>query len=333
MKSLKRTLTFLIISLSTLSSIQARDWAKIPIPNAYCGDGAPYFVFLDRRSDHKWAFEFMEGGACWSTSTCWGPNLRTWIHPIPELPQFSILTTETSPLKDHSMVYFPYCTGDVFSGTHKASYFGGAKVRHVGSTNIQKTIKYLAKIKLLKKKELKDLVLYGASAGAIGSLLHTRTFEKFLGIDSKHVRKRLLSDSPGLHFGHDFWEKFTQEQIDDFSKAFSDVDMNITFDDGLVAPNVREFCDANPQWQVSFLQATLDPIMSVLFGGISPAEHRKKVLSPLGIIAQLDGSENCKVWSIDKPYHALIALPFAADKADGLSRNETARDFIFRFLQ
>ena len=119
----------IILILCILASVQsayAREWREIIIPGAFCGDGSPYKVFLDKRSHKRMLIEFMGGGACWSDDTCRGYNLRTWIYNIPKVPQFSVLMSdiEGSPWSKHSVLYFPYCTGDVHAGNHVATYEG-----------------------------------------------------------------------------------------------------------------------------------------------------------------------------------------------------------------
>lgn len=321
-----------IVALLFAFNLYARDWVRLPIPDAYCGDGLQYSVFLDRRSNSQWAFELMGGGACWSTATCWGPNLRTWIHPIPEIPQYSVLTTESSVLADHSMVYFPYCTGDVYSGTHTGKYGLGAKVKHHGATNISKTLNHLVTLGFLKPNQIEDLVVYGSSAGAIGSLFHTQTFDKLLGSRSKQVQKRVIADSPGLHFGKDFWHKFTPEQMQDFQNIFAGIGVFPDFKDGLVAPYIRQFCDLKRDWQVAFLQSTKDPIMSLVFGGLSMRAHRRLLLGEDGLPASLVGSENCSYWGVDKPGHTFLVLPLTAAWEDGLSMGQDALSFVNDFL-
>ena len=144
-----------------------------------------YSVYVEIKKPNKLAIEFMGGGACWSKNTCWGPNFRTVLFPLPKLPAMSVLSSgyeQMSPLSDYSFVYFPYCTGDVFAGDHTAKYEGlllDFPVHHRGYTNVQKTIKYLKENKI-DFSQVEDFVVYGSSAGAIGSLVHIKNFEREL---------------------------------------------------------------------------------------------------------------------------------------------------------
>jgi hypothetical protein len=49
----------------------ARKWEAIKIPGAKYGNGMDYRVFLYRKDKTKLAVEFMGGGVCWNTSTCY----------------------------------------------------------------------------------------------------------------------------------------------------------------------------------------------------------------------------------------------------------------------
>src|SRR5690606_24856145 len=190
------------------------------------------------------------------------------------------------------------------------------KVRHYGARNVEKTLEHLVRLGFLKPELVRDLVVYGASAGAIGSLFHTQTFDKLFKNSSKLKHKRVIADSPGLHFGKDFWHKFTPEQMHDFAQIFAGINVYPDFNDGLVAPYIRDFCDAHVDWQVAFLQSTKDPIMSVVFGDLSPREHRRLVLGVDGLPANLKGSSNCHYWGVDKAAHTFLVLSLTARSQD-----------------
>ena len=92
------TLATLIITLTIIYPLQAdaRQWKKVMIPGAQCGSGAPYAVWIDKKSKSKLAIEFMGGGACWSAATCFGPNFRAWSFPIPRFPLMSVFSGKKS---------------------------------------------------------------------------------------------------------------------------------------------------------------------------------------------------------------------------------------------
>jgi hypothetical protein len=72
-------------------------------------------------------------------------------------------TAAGNPFKDWNMVYIPYCTGDVHTGTNMSGYTGDA---HMGYSNY---LKYLGKVvATFKGKTLSNIVLSGSSAGGFG---------------------------------------------------------------------------------------------------------------------------------------------------------------------
>ncbi|MBT7609244.1 MAG: hypothetical protein HN576_05780 [Bacteriovoracaceae bacterium] len=308
---------YLLIILLTLSIplAQARKWERVRIPGATCGDGKPYAIFLSQKQKHnstnrKLAVEFMGGGVCWSMNSCYGPRLRTWVHPMVKLPVFSTLTTRKSPLNDHDFIYFPYCTGDVFAGKHVGKYAWGSKIHHTGFTNVQKSLRYIERMKLVNFKKLEDLVLYGSSAGGIASLIHANTFESYL---SKETKRTVIADSPGLHFGHDFWSKFTLNQIVDFQDAFTASNLFADFNDGMVAPYFHGVCEKMEKWSIGILQGSKDIVMSSLFGEISPDDHEVNVYSKEGIINSIKGSLNCHAWIKKTKMHTFLLFKQASN--------------------
>lgn len=313
--------TMFILALA-ISTSQARQWETVKIPDAYCADGTNYKVFFSKKDDRKLAIEFMGGGVCWSLSTCYGPNLRTWIHPIPKVQNFSTLTKEDSFLKDHTMVYFPYCTGDVYAGTHQAKYTG-VKVKHYGHINVVKAIEHLTNNSFISKELVEDLVLYGSSAGAISSFIHARNMDKVFKNTNK---KTILADSPGLHFGKDFWEKFTKKQIEDFKKSFYPIGLKTDFKNGFLAPFLPNVCKFYKDWNIGILQADQDVVMSVVFGKISPSNHKKLIYSPFGLNNITKRTSNCTHWINESKMHTFLILEKSSSLESHFGR--TAYEFV-----
>lgn len=319
----------LLFCLITTASAFATDWESIAIPYAKCGDGIQYRVFYRKGDKDKVALELMSGGACWSVTTCWGPNLRTWIHPIPELPAYSYLTSQESPIRDHTFVYFPYCNGDVFAGNHVAGYLPLLKTYHQGARNLKLAISHLEQTNRIKFIKQKQLVLTGSSAGGIGSLVHRRYFDKLV---PKDARKFLIADSVGLHYGKNFWNKFTPELLSDFHATFSAAGMEIDEKDGLIAPQLKKYCQYSRGWKIGFVQTTEDIIMSKLFGEISQADHRRLVLGPRGMRETLRNSSVCETHISEGQGHLMLLIKRLADEAIDIESGETAIQFVDRIL-
>jgi hypothetical protein len=168
---------------STDPSISARpscgQWQKIELPELTCGNGSQYKFFVnysDKSNNTVLLFE--GGGACWDFASCSG-GVRGAANAtgIPDThmdrAQYMNLLRrdETNPLKDWNMVFVPYCTGDVHTGSKVATYAnpdGGAALtyRHVGHDNM------LAIVAWMKTQftPIPKLLVTGYSAGGIAAL-------------------------------------------------------------------------------------------------------------------------------------------------------------------
>lgn len=296
---LSLVLLFLIQTYSTF----AADFVKITIPDAKCGNGEAYSVYLKKNSAQKLLVEFMGGGACWNYDSCFA-NPKTSLAPITSPGPFSVLSTDGpgNPFDNSTMLYFPYCTGDVHIGNHIANY-DGKTVYHYGSKNIDLTLKYLADNNLIAFDSYKDVTVWGASAGAIGSLFYGKKIEPLL---SSQAKKTLILDSPGLHYGPTFWDKFSARTLADFAVALFNVHIIPNFNDGFIAKKLRPTFYLYHEWTIGVLIATKDRVMSTVFGDITPEEHEKLVLGPEGIPAIAQEFSNIKVWLQDSGTHTFL---------------------------
>lgn len=281
----------------------ARDWFAYDIPFARCADSQSYKVFVSPGiNPKKVAIEFMGGGACWSAETCWGPKLVTWIHPIPKIPAYSYLTSNSSPLKEHTIIYLPYCTGDVWMGNHSADYGNGRLTHHEGENNFTSAMFYLKQFYYFKNIE--ELVVFGSSAGAIGALANIHHLNNM----APNAHKIMIADSPGLHWNEKFWHKFTSHQLQDYTKKLKKIGLTLNPNDGLLAPQIKNFCQRYEDWKIGFIQSTEDVVMANVFGQMDSMEHRLNVLGPHGLRHNILTSTNCSVHTPDGKGHAFLLL-------------------------
>lgn len=317
----------LIITLSSALTAQAQGWKKINIPNAVCGNGEPYSIFMDEGNAEQLVIEFMGGGACWSDSTCHGSQPLTSLVPLKGEPAVSVFTENVteSPWKSATKVYLPYCTGDVYSANHETQYRKSVKVYHRGYANTLQVFKFLKEKDLLRWQEVKDITLGGSSAGAIGALVHAKTLDQYLSADT---RRTLISDSPGLHFGSTFWQKFPAPMKNDFAKSFASIGLDVDFNDGLLAPKMGPVFTGYAQWKIGILQSTKDMVMSLVFGNIVPDSHRRLVLGRDGIQEIAKDYDNVSTWIADLTQHTFLSKPQNSLMKD--MKGETAKSFVYR---
>src|SRR5688572_7114637 len=133
-----------IIALSP-TAYAKRQWEKIQVPGAVCGSGDPYSIFFSRGDDRRVALALEGGGACWDYDSCYGMIHFTDLYPkatVSDKAGFFSDNHNESTVATWSMFYFPYCTGDVFTGTHETVY-ANKKTYHHGKINMDLAISLL----------------------------------------------------------------------------------------------------------------------------------------------------------------------------------------------
>lgn len=296
-------------------------WRRIRVPGAVCGDGAPYSIFVRRGDPRKLLFHLMGGGACWSRSTCYGPTPLTYLHPLPyPFEPGGILSHEA--FADHTAIYLPYCTADVFAGRHVAEY-GGTHVHHAGARNMERVLGQLEGLTGVRPAQAENAVVYGYSAGAIGALYHSAAIDRIL---PSSAAKTLLADAPGLHWRDDFWDKFTPELFADFQAAGRAVGYPISRDSANLSGMVSHLCERLEGWSVGVLQGSRDWVMARLFGGMSPEAHERLVYSDEGVYSRTArAADLCRVWAPSTPMHTFLALDASSSiEAGGVTAMEFA---------
>ena len=144
------------------------EWTSIPGgDDCRCSDGSPFELWERPADPTKVVLFFQGGGACFSADTC-GPDSTTFTRNLNlgEAPEFGGIFDETNPqnpLAGHSIVYVPYCTGDVHLGDKVNEYSDTVTVAHNGFPNARKGLDTV----LANYPDVEQLVVTGASAGSI----------------------------------------------------------------------------------------------------------------------------------------------------------------------
>lgn len=331
-------LSFFVSLFPLLFSLQAqaRYWQVLQIPDAYCGDGSQYQVFYSRGDAKKISLEFMGGGTCWDYESCWdiSLDLRTWIHQIPTIPSYSYLTSSESPIAHYTQLYFPYCSGDVWVGNHRAHYVsekGKVKLTyHEGQNNFNKAMAFLDENQIINFIDAENFVVYGSSAGAIGSLFYLDTLNKYLTPETK---KLLIADSPGLHWDELFWKKFPPKLITDMKNAMNNIGLIFDPNDALIAKDLAGYCQRYSNWEMAFIQSTKDIIMSKVFADMSSSKHQKMVLGDYGIKKTLANTPNCHLNIPNTKGHAFLLSTKYSRLTKDMDSKESVKDFTDRMIK
>ncbi len=158
--------------LSTLS----RGWNRIPgREGTGCAHDSTFAFRVRPGLPDKVMIYLNGGGACWRAQEC-DPRARpTYTMTSDSANDASVrqgifdVANEANPVRDFTMVYIPYCTGDVHLGTRTVDYEKGASrnfaVRHEGAANVEAVLDWV----FANVKSPRVLFITGVSAGAIPS--------------------------------------------------------------------------------------------------------------------------------------------------------------------
>jgi len=159
---------------TTAAPARAVDWQIHDAPGCMCADGSDY-KFMTKAGDPNKVMVFLQaGGACFTAETCevggaaqsYSPNISADIEFAEAgnngFGLFDFENTE-NPIADWSIIYLPYCTGDVFLGTRTNEYTPDIVINHTGAINAQKGVDYLFET----FPDASQIFVTGSSAGGV----------------------------------------------------------------------------------------------------------------------------------------------------------------------
>ncbi|MFT3913895.1 MAG: pectin acetylesterase-family hydrolase [Anaeromyxobacteraceae bacterium] len=155
----------------------------LPVEGSVCGDGSPTGVAVSRGEGDGLLVFLDGGGACWDALTCFGAGatLPALVSRGPfgaaqadarlrDVPG-SILDRDLpgNPFARFTLVFVPYCTGDVHAGDASQDYPGApGRMQHRGRANVRRAVAALRPL----FSSPAGVVLAGASAGGYGALVN-----------------------------------------------------------------------------------------------------------------------------------------------------------------
>ena len=178
---MRTTVLLLLVAAAWQAAIAnpARSWQAIsPAGETRCSDGSEYRFLVRKGKPEHLVLYFQGGGACWSRETC-DLAMSTSYSPRVgglEQAQFGIFNQNNpnNPFKNHTIVFAPYCTGDVHLGASDTVYQPitpeqePLTIFHRGRTNAQAVLDWT----YANVTAPESILVTGSSAGAIPSPLY-----------------------------------------------------------------------------------------------------------------------------------------------------------------
>jgi dienelactone hydrolase len=215
--SLQRPVAALVLALAApLAQAAYFKWQMVELPpesGASCGNGSPYRFFVNRTPfSRDVAITYEGGGACWDQKACLGEGKLAAANPDGIPPDymsstdvaFGLVTPFTArndpaqkvQTQSWNLVFLPYCTGDVHSGSkltvYDDAYPETPRVQyHRGQANIAAAAQWLR----AHLGQPRKMLLTGFSAGGVGS---TVTYALMRNALAPTGNATLLADSGPL---------------------------------------------------------------------------------------------------------------------------------------
>jgi hypothetical protein len=350
-------------------------WTYYEIEGSECRDGTPagFFVHFGTRDELVWYLE--GGGACISPAFCNTFNPRNVNEAIAGDGQTALgsalgvvaarqqpgvfdggamfgmfdLANPANPYKDWSMIYTPYCTGDVYFGTKPNGTVEGVAgtQKFVGHLNMQK---FVARIASTFADSVSRVVLTGASAGSFGAALnYSMVQDTFEGVPVE-----LVLDS-GIPFSDTYMQPCMQQYWRDtwgFEGSLPpDCDECFNADGGGLLGLADFVMDKHPYARLAGISSmedeiirlffaggadncatltTSDPVATFLTGTMMPAEHYQAALMEVrDQYASTNRLATYMIGGLNVSFHQHIWRPWFYEAAAG---GKTIAQFVTDFL-
>jgi hypothetical protein len=172
-------------------------WERVTAPSdCMCSDKSEYSYFVRAADPAKVMFFLEGGGACFDAAGC-GPDSTNYKRTVGYEDGMTNnegvfdLANPDNPFADYSMVFVPYCTGDVHIGNTTHDYGDGVVVEHKGFVNASTALNKMAE----QFPDTAEVVVTGASAGSVPTPLYAGLAHDLLPA----ARITVLADGSGAY--------------------------------------------------------------------------------------------------------------------------------------
>jgi hypothetical protein len=159
----------------------ADQWSWVDFPDSRCAGGTPTGIGINPHAGSTDLIIYFQGGGhCATGAGCWGPSPgATFLdgYGAAEFatygtPDFAILDRDddANPLRTASMVFVPYCTGDLHAGTRDDDLVVGDTTKHTWFWGARDLDIFLERL-VPTFSGVQRVYLIGVSAGGFASFL------------------------------------------------------------------------------------------------------------------------------------------------------------------
>jgi len=313
------------------------EWSYHEFSNAVCGNGDPLGIGVFPSSSSTKVLIYLEGGgACWDAQTC-NSNIAAFVKTGIDQAQAenffafagtrSIFsrTDESNPFKDYSLVYVPYCTGDIHSGSRSDNSYG---VEHKGYDNMSAFLNRLVPT----LSDATEVILSGSSAGGFGATInYDQVREAFIDLPVQ-----LLIDSAPPVTTNLYPIGLYNTQTEAWNTAVSQPDYCVIDDDDICPEGhsrFMRFIETHPESRVALITSTGDNVLRQFFGlETFPPRNITAEQYEVGIrelAAILEPFDNVKIFVDDSTKHVYLRdEPFGGLTVNGTSIGTFVEGFL-----
>jgi hypothetical protein len=300
-------------------------WNQVdPGGETTCAAGTPYAFFVRPVEDSsRLLIYFQGGGACWNAFSCNPDNTSVYDPAVSgdDLYATGIFDLENplNPVADFNMVFIPYCTADVFTGSRTVDYSDTLTIAHQGYTNARAVLDWV----YANFTQPSQVFITGSSAGSLGSIYHTADImAQYAGVPVVQLGDGYVGLIPENAAIQDAW--MIEANLSDVVRA--DVaGTGADFTQALYQATAQAF----PQNTLAQFTTVADDVQVLFYGFMGG--RRADVLA--GIPATIEDLQadlpNFRGFVAEGSLHTILARPeFYTLEADGV----TIRDWVAQLL-
>jgi cysteine-rich repeat protein len=143
----------------------ALEWTYVEVPGTRCMNGSPAGFAVNHNPDSSNVMIYLEGGGACFSDVC---DFTAFSIPfVPPADGIFSRINSVNPVKDWTMIYVPYCTGDIHAGDAERM-LGGQLRQFRGYSNITRYLE-----QLVPSFPAERVLLTGISAGGFGAALNS----------------------------------------------------------------------------------------------------------------------------------------------------------------